>query len=122
MRPRRLLAVLLLALCACAGSTASDSFELSEFSVLGPDHLDAGENVIAVTNNGLYTHTLVVTDSSGQVVGATSVVQPGESVSLDVELDPGQYSFTCRIVAENPDGNLVDHYEAGMYALIQVGD
>lgn len=121
MRPRRLLAVVLLALCACAGSTASDSFELSEFSVLGPDHLDAGENAIAVTNNGLYTHTLVVTDSSGKVVGATSLVQPGETASLDVELAPGQYSFTCRIVAENSDGNLVDHYEAGMNALVQVG-
>ena len=113
--------MLLLALCACAGSTASDSFELSEFSVLGPDHLDAGENAIAVTNNGLYTHTLVVTDSSGKVVGATSLVQPGETASLDVELAPGQYSFTCRIVAENSDGNLVDHYEAGMNALVQVG-
>jgi len=121
VRPRRLLAVVLLALCACAGSTASDSFELSEFSVLGPDHLDAGENAIAVTNNGLYTHTLVVTDSSGKVVGATSLVQPGETASLDVELAPGQYSFTCRIVAENSDGNLVDHYEAGMNALVQVG-
>ena len=122
MRPRRLLVVLLLTLCACAGSTAGDSFELSEYSVLGPGHLDAEVNTIAVTNNGLYTHTLVITDSSGQVAGGTSLLQSGETASLDVELAPGQYSFTCRIVAEDRDGNLVDHYEAGMNALVQVGD
>ncbi|HEX6220970.1 MAG TPA: cupredoxin domain-containing protein [Acidimicrobiia bacterium] len=120
MSRRLVLVVVLLALCGCAGSTAGDGFELEEFSILGPGDLDVGNNTITVTNTGMYTHTLVVTDGSGQVVGATSLVQPGETASLDLDLAPGQYSFTCRIVAEDPDGNIIDHYEAGMNALVDV--
>jgi small subunit ribosomal protein S19 len=62
-----------------------------------------------------------VTDSSGGVVAATPLVQPGETAALEVDLAPGRYSFTCRIVAEDPDGNIVDHYEAGMNTLVDVG-
>ena len=121
MRGRRLVTLaLVLALCGCAGATAGDGFELSEFSIGGPGSLDAGVNTIAVTNDGKYTHTLVITDVSGRVVAATSLVEPGETARLDVDLAPGQYSFTCRIVAEDPDGNIVDHYEAGMSSLIDV--
>ncbi len=118
---RRVLVVMLsVALCACAGSTVEGGFELSEFSIVGPGLLDAGDNTISIANIGLYAHTLVVTDSSGGVVAATPLVQPGETISLEVDLAPGRYSFTCRIVAEAPDGNIVDHYEAGMNTLLDV--
>jgi len=121
VRARRLGALaLVLALCGCAGATTGDGYELTEFSIGGPGSLDAGGNTIAVSNDGKYAHTLVITDASGQVVAATSLVDPGETASLDVDLAPGQYNFTCRIVAEDPDGNIVDHYEAGMSSLVDV--
>jgi uncharacterized cupredoxin-like copper-binding protein len=113
--------MLVVALCACAGSAVEGGFELSEFSIVGPGRLEAGANTISVANDGIYAHTLVVTDSSGGVVAATPLVQPGETAALEVDLAPGRYSFTCRIVAEDPDGNIVDHYEAGMNTLVDVG-
>jgi uncharacterized cupredoxin-like copper-binding protein len=121
VRVRRLVTfALVVALCGCDGATAGDGFELTEFSIGGPGSLDAGVNTIAVTNDGKYTHTLVITDASGQVVAATSLIEAGETASLDVDLVPGEYSFTCRIVAEGPDGNIVDHYEEGMSSLVDV--
>lgn len=112
--------VMVVAICSCTGATTGDGFELDEFSIDGPVRLEAGQDALAVANHGMYPHTLVVTDGSGGVVAATSLVQPGETASLDVDLAPGEYSFTCRIVTEAPDGNIVDHYEAGMNLLVEV--
>lgn len=117
---RLVIFTVLLALCGCSGATVADGFELNEFSIVGPGQLGSGGNSVAVVNNGMYPHTLVITDSSGKTLGATPLVEPGGTVSLEVDLDPGEYSFTCRIVAEGPDGNIVDHYEAGMSALVEV--
>lgn len=104
---------------ACAGSDAGGTFELSEFDITGPSLIRAGEQQIAVSNAGAFPHTLVVTNSTGGVVGATSLIQPGEDTLLEVDLDEGRYTFTCRIVAQNDEGEIVDHYEAGMTTMIE---
>jgi hypothetical protein len=64
----------------------------------------------------------VVTDSSGQVVAATDLVAPDENARLEVDLAAGVYSFTCRIVAQDSEGALIDHFESGMHASVRVED
>lgn len=112
--------VALIALTACTRAAAEGAFDLTEFSISGPNRLDSGPNSLTVSNSGEFSHTLVVTDSTGQVLAATPLVGPGESVELAVDLAPDRYSFTCRIVAEDGDGNLIDHFESGMAASVEV--
>ncbi len=118
----RLLALALLLVTACSSAAASEAdFVLSEGTVDGPGRLTgSGASTIQVTNVGEYSHTLVVTDEEGQVMGATGLVEPGLEATLAVDLDPGTYVFSCRIVAQDDEGNLVDHYEAGMHRTVIV--
>lgn len=114
------LAVLLLA--GCSSEVTTSGFDVTEFTITGPERVAPGTHVFDVSNSGEYPHTMVVTDSSGQVVAATGLIAPGETTTLEVDLDPGVYSFTCRIVAEDGEGHLVDHFESGMHASVTVGD
>lgn len=122
---RRVLAASVILIAAgCTGGGAavtSASVELYE-PVIAPsaDTFSAGEVSLAVTNTGRFAHTLVVTTDSGRVITATDLIQSGESVDLVVDLAPGTYQFTCRIVAQMDDGSLLDHYEAGMNTMVTV--
>lgn len=40
---------------------------------------------------------------------------------LDVDLTNGRYTFTCRIVAENDKGEIIDHFEAGTMETVSFG-
>ena len=113
--------LLVLLSTACDVSTgAGVSVQLTEFSVTAPKTLPAGNGRIEVDNVGEFTHTLVITDANGRVAAATGLVPSGEVTYLDVDLEPGTYSFTCRIVAQDGEGNLIDHYEAGMNTTVEV--
>ena len=105
---------------ACSATAAEGTFDLVEFSVDGPAELSSETRSVTVTNSGEFPHTLVVTDEEGTAVAATSLIQAGESTELPLDLDSGRYSFTCRIVAQTTDGDLVDHYEEGMSATVTV--
>lgn len=106
---------------ACDASTGSDvSVRLTEFSVTAPSAMPGGSGRIEIDNVGEFTHTLVITDANGQVAAATGLIPSGETTYLDIDLEPGTYSFTCRIVAQDGEGNLIDHYEAGMNAAVEV--
>ena len=105
---------------ACSSTTTESTFDLAEFSVNGPAELSAETRSVTVANSGEFPHTLVVTDEEGSAVAATALIQPGESAELPIDLDSGRYSFTCRIVAQTTDGDLVDHYEEGMSATVTV--
>lgn len=111
---------LLLALAGCSDTSAGDSFDLAEWDITGPSQL-VSDGTIEVANSGSLPHTLVVTDSSGEVVGATELIEPGQTTRLELDLDDGRYSFTCRIVAQSPEGEIVDHFEAGMNTMVSVG-
>jgi plastocyanin len=113
-------AVAALTVVSCAATTAEGSFDLIEFAVNGPAELSADPQTVTVTNSGLFPHTLVVTDGDGAVVAATPLIQSGEAADMTLDLEPGQYSFTCRIVAQTPDGDLVDHFEEGMARTVTV--
>jgi hypothetical protein len=115
------LGVAILAGCASQGGEPT-SYHLMEFAIDGPDRLDDGAETLTVENGGEFPHTLVVTDETGTVVAATSLIPAGESTNLALDLDPGTYSVTCRIVAQTPDGDIVDHFEAGMHTTLHIGD
>lgn len=104
----------------CSPSVSGDGFDLAEWEITGPAELMSGADSVTVANLGSRPHTLVVTDSSGTVVAATELIQPGDQTELALDLDQGEYSFTCRIVTRNSEGNLVDHFEAGMNTLVSV--
>lgn len=122
MRRSLVLAVTALLLCGCASEATDTDYRLVEYSIDGPARLPAGESQVVVTNSGDYPHTLVVTDSHGEVVLASSLIDAGATVELPIELKAGRYSFTCRIVAEDGEGNIIDHYQAGMSSLVEVSD
>jgi hypothetical protein len=107
--------------CASEGGEPT-TYQLAEFAIDGPASLGVGAESIAVHNSGEFPHTLVVTDGTGTVVAATSLIPSGESTSLELDLEPGLYSVTCRIVAQTPDGDIIDHFEAGMHATLEIRD
>lgn len=111
----------LLAIAACSGPVGEGSFILDDGSIDGPSMIDASETPsFYVTNEGDFNHTLVVADSSGRVVAATELIPPGSDAVLEVDLTTGVYSVTCRIVTEDGEGNLIDHYELGMHRTVVV--
>ena len=119
---RTLALIVLLAACS-AQDGAADGYVLREWAIDGPAQLSADSAAtLTVENAGEFPHTLVVTTEDGEVVAATGVVQPGEVTALEVEAAPGTYSFSCRIVTENDQGNLSDHYERGMHRTVVVVD
>ncbi len=117
----RRLALGLILLAACSTNQAADSgFTLHEWSVDGPGHITTGTDAITIHNTGEYNHTLIITNDSGEVIAATGLVAPGTDVVLPVDLGLGIYTFSCRIVAADDEGNLIDHYERGMYRTVSV--
>ena len=119
---RRWLFATLLLLASCAPTPqAAGSIALAEGSLqVSSERFVAGELEFDVTNNGEFPHTLVVTTEAGEVVTATGLIQPGEELSVQLDLDVGDYEFSCRIVGQLPDGSILDHYEAGMRGDIEV--
>lgn len=121
---KRAIVALVLLVASCSSSATSEAdLTLTEFRISAAEStLNDGSVILDVANSGEFGHTVVVADSVGQVVGASSLIQPGETAKLELDLDPGQYEFTCRIVFQDDDGNIIDHYEAGMHTRIDVRD
>ncbi len=122
MKRRRVPVLVLLLLSGCSVAAVSEtSVALNEFSVTPmADRLKAGTVDLSVSNSGEFPHTLVVSDSAGTVVAATAVIPPGEASSLSIDLQPGAYMLTCRIVGQSDSGEIIDHYQRGMAARINV--
>ena len=108
-------------LAACGPTpAASDTVTLGEYFVTAEDSRAPGPAELTVANAGQFPHTLVVTRQSGEVVAATDIIPAGGTVTATFDLAPGDYQFTCRIVAESADGSIVDHFEKGMRARVTV--
>lgn len=122
MRTRFLLSLITtLSLTACSGALLDEQgFELSEFAIEGPADLAGGQGSLSVRNSGVFPHTLVISADDGTVLAASDLIQPGETAQLELVLDEGMYQFTCRIVSEKSDGEIVDHYEEGMAHTVSV--
>lgn len=119
---RRLAPVVLLALAACQATAVSHAtMELSEFTISPSEStFEAGEVEVTVRNEGGFGHTLVVTDSDQKAVMAGDVLAPSEEATIQLDLPPGKYEFTCRIVSQSGSDEIVDHYEQGMLATVVV--
>lgn len=114
--------IAMLAITACQGPTGSSAaVELREFEIESSiSSFEAGIVTLELENDGEFGHTLVITDAGGHVVSAGDVIAPGETSRVSVDLAPGEYSFTCRIVAQDDEGTVIDHYEQGMSAEVLV--
>lgn len=120
---RRLLALALLGVAGCSAQAGSDDhYVLREWAIEGPGRLGAADTVtLTIENLGEFRHTMLVTSESGEVVGATGVIDSGDRASLELDLAAGTYSFSCRIVTQDDEGNLSDHYRRGMYLTVVAG-
>lgn len=110
---------------ACGGTPSvqgSPTVELNEFSITADGVFEAGHNEITVHNEGNFSHTVVIADKNGTVIDVTGLIAAGESSVFSVDLDPGTYELSCRIVVQTDDGKLIDHYHEGMKTTIQAGD
>ena len=113
---RALLIATALILGACfSASSSAGQYDLYEFAIDGSSSIQAGESVLQLTNSGEFTHTFVVTDKDGVVIVASEVLAPGASSELSIDIKPGEYMVTCRIVVQTDQGALVDHFEQGMH-------
>jgi len=63
--------------------------------------LEAGWIVFDLTNNGRMQHNLVLEGGPG---GGTDVIDPGETDSLAVTLEPGTYTLFCSIPGHRAQG------------------
>lgn len=71
--------------------------QLVDFAIeLDEDSFDAGTYEFEVVNEGDASHDFVV-ERDGSDVAATQVLQPGQSETLAVELEPGTYVFYCSV-------------------------
>lgn len=116
---RKFLVVLLL-VAGCSSAATEDIFLLDEGSIVGPDQIQQGAGELQISNVGEFNHTMLVTDVEGNVVAATGVLPPGTSTVLGVDLQNGSYQVSCRLVGQNSDGEIVDHYEKGMFKQLEV--
>jgi plastocyanin len=69
----------------------------ADFSIsLDQDTLPAGTYDIEVVNDGKATHDLVV-ERDGADVASSDTIAPGQSTTVSVALEPGEYVFYCSI-------------------------
>ena len=84
---------------ASGGSAEADALTATEkdFSIsLSEDHVKAGSYTITVVNDGNATHDLAV-EEDGTTKATSDSISPGESATLKVDLDAGEYVFYCSI-------------------------
>jgi plastocyanin len=74
------------------------------------DTFTAGEVTFTLVNDGGSTHDLVV-ERDGQDVAAASAVDPGQTSTVTVTLEPGRYVLYCSIA---------NHRAMGMETTIEV--
>jgi plastocyanin len=93
---------------APAGDTQTITATEDDFSIsLDEDSLSAGSYEIEVVNEGGAVHDLVV-ERDGEKVAATETIAPGESTTLTVDLEAGDYVFYCSIANHRGMGMEID--------------
>jgi uncharacterized cupredoxin-like copper-binding protein len=70
---------------------------------LAEDSYSAGSYTFEVVNEGRMPHDFVV-ERDGADVAATDVLQPGQSATLTVTLEPGDYVFYCSVGSHRAAG------------------
>jgi plastocyanin len=73
------------------------------FIELSEDSFSPGTYTIEVTNTGNMAHDLVL-ERDGEDVTGTDVIRPGQSATLEVTLEEGDYVFYCSVGAHRAAG------------------
>jgi plastocyanin len=93
---------------ADGGAAESITATEADFTIsLDDDSLSPGTYEITVDNEGKATHDLVV-EKDGADVAGTDKIQPGESATLTVDLESGDYVFYCSIGTHRSMGMEID--------------
>ena len=80
-----------------SAETQSITATEADFSIsLDQDTLPTGTYDIEVVNDGNATHDLVV-ERDGADVASSDTIAPGQSTTVSVALEPGEYVFYCSI-------------------------
>ena len=122
--------VLALSLAACGGTSGSTGGSggsagsgggahgirvvMTEFKY-SPSTISASTGTVTfdLVNQGRTAHDMVVADSSGKVLGKSSLVGAGQEAEFSVQIpQPGTYQVYC---------DLPGHREAGMTGTLDVG-
>ncbi len=111
---------------ATVAGSATVKVTLVEFKLIAPATTKAGRVTLSVTNRGQLHHQLVVlrtptraaklaTSGTTAVetgkVGKIAMLEPGQTRTLTLTLEPGHYVLLC---------NLPGHYKAGQHADLAV--
>jgi uncharacterized cupredoxin-like copper-binding protein len=129
-------AVVILLLPACGSDDDTVAVTLQEFAVAAdPASVPAGSVTFDVTNEGpddVHEFVVIATDlgptelpvdedgaveeggEGMEVVDEIEDIPVGESPSLTVDLEAGNYVLICNILQEEADGTLEAHYTEGM--------
>ena len=83
---------------------------LQEFEILMPRQLGAGPATFRVTNRGTMQHSFEI-EGQGTERKLDEPLEPGETETLQVDLEPGQYRVYCPVS---------DHTQRGMSFQLQV--
>lgn len=89
------------------------------------DPLPAGQITFVITNPAESEHEHEVEILQGapgtdqEELAEVEEIQPGETKTLTITLEPGSYELACAITEEH-DGEEIDHYERGMHRDIEV--
>jgi uncharacterized cupredoxin-like copper-binding protein len=76
---------------------------LSEFTIDMPASLSAGMTTFEIANNGTFEHNFVI-EGQGVNQSLDANLQPGESGTLEVDLQPGDYVVYCPIANHREQG------------------
>lgn len=86
-------------------SGQSVTFTETEFKIATDStNLKAGDYTFNVQNKGSFTHDLHIATPDGSEIGATSVIQPGSSATLQVSLKAGTYTIWCAVDGHRAQG------------------
>lgn len=92
---------------------------LTDYEFVGlPDTLDAGLVRFEAVNRGPSDHELEVLDADGEALGEIEAMPPGDSGSLEVDLEPGRYTVQC--ILPVGDGTDDTHADRGMIDELEV--
>jgi uncharacterized cupredoxin-like copper-binding protein len=97
------LALAALAAIAAAAKPAAVEVHLSEYAIEMPHTLPAGPTIFLVHNEGKKTHSFKI-EGPGLAEALAKPVKPGESESLQVTLQPGDYKVYCPVGSHEAKG------------------
>lgn len=92
------------------GEANTVQVSLTEFAIDMPDTLPAGPTTFEVTNNGSTEHNFEV-EGEGVEEEFEANLQPGETMTMEIDLQAGAYDVYC------PVG---DHHDQGMHVDLTV--